>query len=161
MSVDFEFRNKKNPLSYEGTPSYSDVKKLFKSGKIKGTKIDKIEKNAKGKESFSVNCGEECYIFIYDVGGQAFAVMPHFDNVLRADKVLQQVAKIFGCIVLNDLEGSPYWSQADYRKSQIPEKSRSGISESSIRNIFGLSRSKKLSKPKIKVTLKKKGCECK
>lgn len=157
MSVDFEFRNKKNPLSYEGTPSYSAVKKLFKSGTINGTKIDKIETNAKGKESFSVNCGGGCYIYVYDVSGTASVVMPHFDHMERADKVLQQVAKHFDCIVLNDLEGSPYWSQEDYKKSKKSvEKSKFGISTTSIRNVFGLDRAAQHStNPKRKV------CKCK
>jgi len=157
MSVDFEFRNKKNPLLYDGTPSYEQVKKVFKSGKIRGCKIDRIERNAKGAEEFVVNCGGDCWIYVIDVGGSTLITMPHFDHVERADQVLKQVAKIFNCTVLNDLEDSPYWSQKTYEKSKIPEKSKFGISESSIRNVFGLSsRSKKKS-----TSPKRKVCRCK
>lgn len=157
MSVDFEFRNKKNPLSYEGTPSYEQVKKVFKSGKIKGCKIDRIELGRQGGEAtFVVNCGGDCWLYVHNLSKGTLVTMPHFDQYERADQVVKQVAKIFNCTVLNDLEDSPYWSQKTYEKSKIPEKSKFGISESSIRNVFGLSRSKKKS-----TSPKRKVCRCK
>ena len=158
MSVDFEFRNKKNPLSYEGTPSYEQVKKVFKSGKIHGCKIDRIEKNVKGAESVVINCGGDCWIYVIDVGGSPIITMPHFDHYERADQVVKQVAKIFNCTALNDLEDSPYWSQKAYEKHEKlkhPDRVKVGISERSIRTAFGLDRSKKKS-----TSPKRKICRC-
>jgi hypothetical protein len=157
MSVDFEFRNKKNPLSYDGTPSYEQVKKVFKSGKIRGCKVDRTEIGRNGKESnFVVNCGGDCWLYVIDVGKYPLITMPHFDQYERADQVVKQIAKIFNCTVINDLEDSPYWSQQSYEKSKSPKKSQYGISERSIRKVLGLNRSKKKSTPP-----KRKVCRCK
>jgi len=157
MSVDFEFRNKNNPLSYEGTPSYEQVKKVFKDGKIRGCKIDRIEKGRNGEEAdFAVDCGGGCWIYVMKIGKQTLITMPHFDQYERADQVVKQIAKIFNCTVINDLEDSPYWSQQSYEKSKVPKKSQYGISERSIRKVLGLNRSKKKSTPP-----KRKVCRCK
>jgi hypothetical protein len=158
MSVDFEFRNKDNPLSYDGTPSYEKVKKVFESGKIRGTKVVPLPKENRmyPTDAFSVDCGGGCWLAIFNTGTPPTIKMSHFDHVERAMQVTKQAAKLLNCTVLNDLEDSPYWSQKTYEKSKTPERSKFGISESSIKNVFGLSRSKKKS-----TSPKRKVCRCK
>jgi len=166
MSVDFEFRNKNNPLSYDGTPSYEKVKKLFESGKIKGVKVVPLPKENRmyPVDAFSVNCGGGCWLHIYNTGTPPTVKMAHFDHINKADMIMKQAANLLNCVVLNDLDDSPYWSQKGYnnwlknKNKKNSEKSKFGISENSIKNVFGLSRSKKKS---IKPKVKQKGCGCK
>jgi hypothetical protein len=107
MSVDFEFRNKKKMWSSNGTPSYSSLKKLFESGRIRGTKIVPLPKENRiyqDKNAFSIDCGGGCWLSVYDAGRYPLIKMSHFDHVERAMEVLQKAAAIFDCVVLNDLE---------------------------------------------------------
>ena len=164
MSVDFEFRNKDNPLSYDGTPSYEKVKKIFEGGKIRGTKVVPLPKENRmyPTDAFSVDCGGGCWLHIYNTGTPPTVKMAHFDHMDKAVKIMKQAAGLLNCTVLNDLDESPYWSQKGYdnwlknKNKKNSEKSKFGMSESSIRNVFGLSRSKKKS-----TSLKRKVCRCK
>ena len=107
MSVDWEFRNKNKPWLYDGTPTTSQLKKIFTSGKIPGVKVMGLHKDnplAKKYSGFRVDCGGDCWLHIYDMGGIPKIVMQHFDHAEKADSVLKKVANIAGCAVLNDLE---------------------------------------------------------
>ena len=130
MSVDFEFRNKKKMWSYSGTPSYAAVKKLFESGRIRGVKIVPLPKDQRMYQvpAFSLDCGGDCWLHIYDTGKYPTIKMSHFDHVERAIKVLQQVAAIFDCVVLNDLEhgDSEIWEGKPKSKKPV-KKSTFGI----------------------------------
>lgn len=132
MSVDFEFRNKKRMWSNTGTPSYSALKKLFESGRIRGTKVVSLPKDNRlypDKNAFSVDCGGGCWLAIYDIGKYPTIKMSHFDHVERAIEVLQKAAAIFDVIVLNDLDhgDSEVWAGKPPSKKPLMKNMSFGI----------------------------------
>lgn len=107
MSVDWEFRNKKYPWSNEGTPTLSQLKKIFLSGKIPNVKVMGLHKNDVGSKKFKgfrVDCGGDCWLHVYEIGDTPLIKMLHFDHAEKANSILKSIANITGCTVLNDLE---------------------------------------------------------
>jgi hypothetical protein len=140
MSVDFEFRNKKRMRSYAGTPSYSALKKLFESGRIHGVTVVSLPKENRAYQvpAFSLNCGEDCWLQIYDTGKHPTIKMSHFDHMERAVAVLERVAALFDCVVLNDLDhgDSEVWRGKPQKK--LVKKSTFGIVIKPINISFGI-----------------------
>jgi len=140
MSVDFEFRNKKRMRSYAGTPSYSALKKLFESGRIHGTKVVSLPKENRAYQvpAFSLDCGEDCWLQFYDTGKHPTIKMSHFDHMERAVAVLERVAALFDCVVLNDLDhgDSEVWRGKPVKKPV--KKSTFGIVIKPINISFGI-----------------------
>ena len=107
MSIDFEFRNKQRMWTYKGTPTYSELKKYFESGRAGNVKvIVNTDKRTylPGIKAFSLDCGGGCWIHFYDTRRRPTIKMSHFDHVEKAISVLQKAAAYFDVIVLNDLE---------------------------------------------------------
>lgn len=124
MSVDWEFRDKNKPWLSTNTPTTSQLKKIFLSRKSRYIKV----KSYPNKKNFSVDCGNGCWIHIYDVKGYPLIKMLHFDHYEQANNLLQDVAKLYGCVVLNDLEhgetdvwaGKPGSLQSSSEKPSAP-----------------------------------------
>jgi len=142
MSVDFEFRNKRKLWSSKGTPSYSMLKRLFESGRIRGTKVILLAKENRlfPVAAFSIDCGGDCWLHVYDTKRYPTVKMSHFDHIERAIAVLEQVAAIFDCVVLNDLDhgDSEIWAGKPPSKKPVIKKSSFGIKLKPINVNFGI-----------------------
>jgi len=147
MSVDFEFRNKKRMWSRNGTPTYSMVKKLFESGRIRGVTVVPLAKENRlfPVAAFSVNCGGDCWLHVYDTKKYPTIKMSHFDHIERAVDVLQKAAATFDVVVLNDLDhgDSEIWAGKPKQKKIIIGKSSFGIKLKPIDLSFGLKKSRR------------------
>jgi hypothetical protein len=147
MSVDFEFRNKKRMWSRNGTPTFSMIKKLFESGRVRGTKVVPLPKENRlfPVAAFSIDCGGDCWLHVYDTGKYPTIKMSHFDHIERAVDVLQKAAAIFDCVVLNDLDhgDSEIWAGKPKSKKIMVGKSSFGINIKPINISFGLKKARK------------------
>jgi hypothetical protein len=141
MSVEFQFRNKKKLWSRSGTPTYSMIRNLFESGRIRGSEVIRLPKEDRlyPTNAFSIHGRGDCWIQIYDTKKYPTIKMSHLDHMACALAVLEQIAAVYDCVLLNDLDhgDSEIW------KGKPParianKKSTFGIKIKPINISFGL-----------------------
>jgi hypothetical protein len=125
MSVDFEFRNAKNPYSYEGIPKYQEIENMIIVGRIPGLKHKPQKKGEilvpKSDEWFHIMFDKGQFT-VYNINNLPLLTLwGSGQNLHEAKEAINKVAKRYkGVVVLNELDDGLHWENTKAKRYVSP-----------------------------------------